>query len=161
MDYLYTLGYDDDKSDGFDPMTTNIYVYVIADKYQVPPLQSLAASKFRVRATAEWNTKEFVNAVKTVYEFTHGPNSLRDAALEISKSHLSTLLMGETGFADMVGEVAELGKELLTGIFCRDGMKKWKCKQSHCGTEFWARKHAAMSSLRCSVCGYWSGPACG
>ena len=67
-------------------------VYILAEKYIIGGLKSLALSKFRTLALQCWDTNDFLNVVSEVYTSTiDADRGLRDVVLEIISVHWGLL----------------------------------------------------------------------
>ena len=51
-------------------LTNNVFVYQVADKYDIPLLKSLAQTKFEVRAADEWAPEDIISILPQVYATT-------------------------------------------------------------------------------------------
>ncbi|TKA79406.1 hypothetical protein B0A49_03345 [Cryomyces minteri] len=95
--YLYHSDYKHEDHKGpAGPLVLHAHVYAIADKYDIPALQTLAEDHFEDNALMAWdtNTAAFAHAISVVYStrrFEYG--RLRDIVVHISKKHLDHLLM--------------------------------------------------------------------
>lgn len=65
--YMYHFDYRDDKDNGPDPLLLHIRLFMLADKYIIEPLQTLATEKFNVRAHADWTTPSFALALTEIF----------------------------------------------------------------------------------------------
>ena len=54
LHYFYHFDYSDEKEGGMAPILLDIYVFAMAEKYFVEPLQKLATEKFNARAYVYW-----------------------------------------------------------------------------------------------------------
>ncbi|EME84715.1 uncharacterized protein MYCFIDRAFT_6915, partial [Pseudocercospora fijiensis CIRAD86] len=72
LSFIYQCDYDDAGPDmecdaGMPPILLNVGVAVIAHKYDLPELSSLALRKFTNRAQTEWRSQKFARAVRDIY----------------------------------------------------------------------------------------------
>lgn len=100
--YLYTGSYHDDSGDAkqsdLTPILFNVHMHTIADKYDIPPLVTLAEAKFAERAEEEWISADFANAIEEVY--ATAPDSKRAmqlCAVDTAALHSKTLFGTESG----------------------------------------------------------------
>jgi hypothetical protein len=68
-------------------------MYIIADKYDISPLKTLAKIKYEAIASKEWNTPGFSTSLQLVYEETvETDRMLKDVAIVIAGKHAKELL---------------------------------------------------------------------
>ncbi|KAF1988691.1 hypothetical protein K402DRAFT_402415 [Aulographum hederae CBS 113979] len=99
ISYCYALDYSDSTpattQKGLLPITTNVLVYSIAHKYEIPPLKRLAASKFAALARNSWDIEDgtlWADIVRIVYATTpDSDRGLRDVVAAISARHARKL----------------------------------------------------------------------
>ncbi|KAF7870430.1 hypothetical protein EAF04_004175 [Stromatinia cepivora] len=71
----------------------NAKVYIIADKYMIPALKSLACEKCTKSLDEHWNTPEFSAAAELLWENTPSSDMLlRNAVVTAAASHIDVLL---------------------------------------------------------------------
>ena len=85
-------------------MMSNVHVYSIAEKYDIPELKELAKDKFLVLASSKWPHDDFVMVADAVFSTTHdGDMGLRQIVLDICEEHFEEILKDKTsraGFLD-------------------------------------------------------------
>ncbi|KAI5362199.1 putative BTB/POZ domain-containing protein [Septoria linicola] len=104
--YLYTANYDDEAAIGdAAPILFNVHVHTIADKYNIPELCKLAEAKFADRASREWNTEGFAEAVKEMYATS--PDSkkiLQDSAVAQAVEHAKELFTDDQSLFQTIAQ---------------------------------------------------------
>lgn len=103
IDFLYTLDYDDHPSsfvlakegkqqvqdhasDQASSLPVNAKVYIIADKYELKVLKSVACSKYKRGLLDNWNTPFFPESACYVFENTMETDRLlRDVIVRVAK----------------------------------------------------------------------------
>jgi hypothetical protein len=89
LEYLYTTNYNDEvfkEQDEYTPLSFNVLVFFIADKYEIPALATLACNKFFLHATSDWRSASFCDAAEEIYETsTIVKQQLRDQVIRICK----------------------------------------------------------------------------
>ncbi|KAK3640306.1 hypothetical protein LTR56_011902 [Elasticomyces elasticus] len=94
LSYLYTTDYSDEEHDlDLTPaMLLNIHLHVIADKYEIPSLEKLAAEKFQQRAKLEWSTKSFADAATLIYtSVADRQNQLKEVVMSAATEYAEAL----------------------------------------------------------------------
>ncbi|KAK5674687.1 hypothetical protein LTS10_012688 [Elasticomyces elasticus] len=94
LSYLYTTEYSDEEQDQdmIPAIILNIHLHVIADKYEIPGLEKLAASKFKKRAKKEWDTKSFADAATLIYtSVVDRDNQLKEVVMSVATEHADAL----------------------------------------------------------------------
>ena len=96
--YLYHFEYSDEVGGvAGSQIVFHVRVHTIADKYDIPLLVQLAASKFSIAAKDQWSKSEFADAIREVYSEAADPNRelrqiILDTSLEHAKHLFATLL---------------------------------------------------------------------
>jgi len=70
-------------------------IYVTAEKYDVQPLKTLAKGKYEALLPIVWNTEQFVESLKLIYDGTpdtNEPDGLRELAIRTAAIHAKELL---------------------------------------------------------------------
>lgn len=95
-------------------MLNNISVYAIADKYDIPTLKELAASKFENLAQNTWPQYDFPAVVKAVYDSTSANDQgLRGIVHSICAKYVGdVLLFGEPGASEL-RDMGQFGFDVL------------------------------------------------
>ena len=125
--FMYTGDYCDNRksSAGTAPQTVpddaqallnNTMVYVIAEKYEVSPLKTLAARKFAEVLPHEGNSPSFAASLKLMYEETpETDHVLKAIAVAFARENAKELIdRGE--FASLCKENGEMGFDVLKAI---------------------------------------------
>lgn len=97
----------------FTPMLFSVSIRTIAEKYKLPDLAKLANVKFAKRASKEWKTEDFADAIEAMY----APDSddsmdlnnkkvMQASALEVAFHHSKELYSTDLGFGNRFREVA-------------------------------------------------------
>lgn len=83
--YMYHFDYDDDmhslivtdpeELEEMPPVLLNVSVVMIADKYLIEPLKTLAMEKLRDRLIADWGTEAFARAIAVLWSDESGSSS--------------------------------------------------------------------------------------
>lgn len=69
-------------------LLTHTRVYALAEKYDIPPLKSLAKAKFEMAMACYYDSPEFADAIEEVYCTTiDSDRGLRDVVLQAFRSH--------------------------------------------------------------------------
>lgn len=119
--------YDGDYSDTVpenqslvSPISFNVHMFSIADKYDMPALSRIAAAKFQTRANAEWASTQFADAIADVYACAGADHYcvMRDIVLSVSIAHAQELLKGSSGirFRETAKAVPDFGGELAIAL---------------------------------------------
>lgn len=98
------------------PMTFHVRMFTVGEKYLIPALQSLAASRFRRTITAKWEIADFTSSVREVYEETTDPQRLlKSAVIEASTSRSAELFGadGNVDFSTMADELPRYAMDVL------------------------------------------------
>lgn len=70
----------------------SFHVYAIAEKYDIPGFQILAATRFKTLAETEWRTEKYLTARLAVYDTTpHNNGGLRNIVVDVSIEHGESL----------------------------------------------------------------------
>ena len=91
ISFMYTGQYEYEKTiedEDFDPLLKQIYVYSIADYYQVAKLKEKAKHDLTNIVNEEMSLRAFPKAVDLVYEITQS-KKLRNLVLSAAKEYLS------------------------------------------------------------------------
>ncbi|KAB8292166.1 hypothetical protein EYC80_007909 [Monilinia laxa] len=74
INFLYTQDYDDTTTseesqiEPHGPLLVNTMLYILADKYDIPPLKTLATKKFERALRTDWNSPSFTASLNLLYE---------------------------------------------------------------------------------------------
>lgn len=195
LKFFYTFDYDDTKKEESeatidDPMDDsedgdyianiatqsvlfNAKVYTMAEEYGCLDLSELARLKFETAVQKHWNTEEFADAVRYVYEQTpaHG-RELRQVIAHVIWDNIDVLGAPEGLLERLPEEVWGVGKDLIVGLPRK--MNEWreqresmkmkeialangcppvkKCRCPHCRKDVWIES-LQESSQHCPSCG--------
>ncbi|KAK5727350.1 hypothetical protein LTR15_003244 [Elasticomyces elasticus] len=95
LEFIYTLDSDDSCFDIAETsgIVFTVNVHIAADKYDIPALLKLTASKFHAYALTEWDTAGFAEAAALVFDAgTAIEESLRDIVVSIATKNAKQLL---------------------------------------------------------------------
>ncbi|KAJ8067098.1 hypothetical protein OCU04_004475 [Sclerotinia nivalis] len=100
----------------------NAKVYIIADKYMIPALKSLACEKCSKSLEEHWNTSEFSAAAELLWENTPSSDMLlRDSVVTAAASHINVLLnRGE--FVEFMSTHGDFAVEVLKRMKGRNNL---------------------------------------
>lgn len=151
--YLYHFEYVEfaKERSGLDSISMDIKMFIVADKYFVASLRTIAARNFEKHAGAVWNTQAFFDGVKEVYGHfgEDGSNELKDAIISIVKAHTKELFSTENGyscFLAVLGRSSGFGKDVAIALAV--GFPSGKCyKCPECKGVF--SIHSDMRRLVC------------
>ena len=121
--FMYTSEYDASGSaeNSASPMVSNVKVYSIADKYDVPSLKSQAEQKFRTTVETCWNMDDFPYAVAEVYNSTTSiDRGLRNVVVEVACKHINELL-SKQGFRDVLEEITGFASDMVQHLATSPG----------------------------------------
>lgn len=159
--FFYTGAFDDEPAAN-DPLadgrlTTCAKVYIIADKYDVPELKKLAATKFENAVSTDWNTESFSLSIELIYEsLPDSDRVLKNIALIATSNHIKELSdRGE--FVRMCKSDGEIAFDILNQSVLRlaSGNVKGQCpyhKEAHRHHISWG---VARQQFYCSGCGQY------
>ncbi|KAK4900857.1 hypothetical protein LTR27_002040 [Elasticomyces elasticus] len=95
LQFIYTLDFDDSCHD-VDEMPAIVFtvdVHIAADKFDIPGLRKLTASKFRAYALTKWDTAGFAEAAALVFNAGIAvEKSLRESVVTIATKNAKQLL---------------------------------------------------------------------
>ncbi|KAE9984452.1 hypothetical protein EG328_008751 [Venturia inaequalis] len=106
--YLGSYSYDQETIQ----WSLHFKVATIADKYDINPLENFAYNVLEKAKSDLPDDNEFAAAAKWTYENTGVGGSGRKVIVEVAVRHLKDLL-GSEAFSNVVGEVAEFGRDIL------------------------------------------------
>ncbi|KAI7332539.1 hypothetical protein KC315_g4610 [Hortaea werneckii] len=111
------------------PLVLDLRVHAAAEKFLLPNLKRLAATKFEQRAQTEWNSQGFANAVYEVYmNLLENDSGLKQKIVQIVNEHRSELfhpINGSEAFKDMAVEIPEFGRDVLIASSGTGGSNGW------------------------------------
>ncbi|KAK3067894.1 hypothetical protein LTR53_014950, partial [Teratosphaeriaceae sp. CCFEE 6253] len=116
--FMYASDYNDDDmeaQESVEPLTFNVHVYAIADKYDIPSLAKLATAKFAKRAAQDWHKVCFAEAASLASTTSASHNNpLLDIIASVAVDHAKELKDTEAGrrFENAVQAVPTLGLAL-------------------------------------------------
>ena len=108
--YMYTLTYDADDLDavnaGFKPLLVHAHMYILGDKYDIPPLRASAASNLSELVKSAWSDASFSEAIELIYAKTADTDSTpREIVLGAAAEHAAELLRPESDLFQKFKEV--------------------------------------------------------
>ncbi|KAK5701415.1 hypothetical protein LTR17_022608 [Elasticomyces elasticus] len=95
LQFIYTLDFDDSchDVDEMPAIVFNVYVHIAADKYDIPALRKLTASKFHACALTKWDTAGFAEAAALVFNAGIAvEESLRETVVSVATKKAKQLL---------------------------------------------------------------------
>ncbi|KAF7933595.1 uncharacterized protein EAE98_003304 [Botrytis deweyae] len=96
----------------------NAKVYIIADKYIIPALKSLAHEKFTTSLREHWNTPEFTAATEFLWE--NAPGSVLSRALVTTAATHINVLLDRGEFVEFMSDYGEFAVGVIKKIHGRD-----------------------------------------
>lgn len=129
-------------------------MFTIADKYFVPPLKTLAAKRFEIRAASQWKSTDFAQAVSEVYTSAPG-NDLKDTIIKVIARHDIALLKeprDDTSLLEVMRKTPELGVDISVALVSRVPFVAedlYLCEA--CEREFEFRCPDPEESFRCPI----------
>ncbi|KAK6599696.1 BTB/POZ domain-containing protein [Botrytis cinerea] len=105
----------------------NAKVYIIADKYMIPALKSLAHENFTKSLREHWNTPEFAAVAEFLWDNTPGSDTLLRKAVTATAATYIDVLLDKEEFVDFMSEYGE---------FTVDVMKRMKGKDKSVAPAF-------------------------
>ncbi|KAK4961877.1 hypothetical protein LTR10_002370 [Elasticomyces elasticus] len=120
--YMYTFSYSDHsenmRGQSIPPLVFNVHMHILADKYDMPGLTTLAASKFAELAGMEWISRNFADAAALIFtECADRDHQLRSTIFSIIAKHGEELKHGSEGIylRKVVASTPALGLALWRG----------------------------------------------
>jgi len=159
LSYFYTHDYRGpnlEKCDG--GMLLDARVYAIADKYLIPDLRALAATRFEEGAQSQWSTPNFADAIDELYTERFVDNrKLREVVVEAVRNHATELFGGNQAYEkfvevhDRTGEFSAACSKALAlnmprGSQATPGIT-YRCANSRCDMRF--TTHGEPEYLTC------------
>ena len=97
-------------------LLTHVKVYIIADKYDIKALHSLAATRYSDHLTNAWSIDALVSSLLLIYQGTpRSDTQLRNTVIKVVGAHLEELIRIEA-FKDLCQTNAELCYGALIGV---------------------------------------------
>lgn len=130
--YFYNFDYDDEdvvgeddeeeqnaqkgsQSQCYEPsrLATNAALYIMGDRYNVTGLKSLAKAKFTLGLANGWNSEDFPDIIRSIYENTPpADREMRGCILPTVRAHWQDLRTSEP-FMEVVREMGDFGVDLI------------------------------------------------
>ena len=94
-------------------LTTNVKVYIIADKNEIEALKKLVGTKYQQAVLESWNSPAFAESALLVYENTmESDRAIREVIVQTASDNIKALLdRGE--FIELLNGHGELATEIL------------------------------------------------
>lgn len=108
LQFLYFRDY----SEGPHPLLFNAKMYAIAQKYEIPALEHLAARKYENTLETDWDTSQFVESLRFTHERASNTDELKEIAIHWAGLKAKTLAE-EPAFADLCRERGDIGHAVL------------------------------------------------
>lgn len=173
--FCYQFDYDEPTT---TPTAFHVRVFAIGEKYMVPALQSLAASRLRSSTKNKWNIADFTVVIKEVYENTTDlARQLRSAVIEASVEHKAELFGADADdvFVKSAGEQPGYTLDIIREMSLtqkrkrdnEDGPWRYRCFVGGTGCPggftIEHRQENGTKSYHCTTCGAghglnWSKP---
>ena len=99
-------------------------MFIIADKYLMAPLKSVAIEKFTKHSRAQWDKPTFAQAIAEVYRSPVGDESLKHIAVSVTKEHAEELVDDAERyghFHKMLREFADFGADTSIALAAGNG----------------------------------------
>jgi hypothetical protein len=126
----------DPASEASKALITAVKFYIIADKYDVPPLKLLSATKYQALLPLHWNSKPFTESLQIIFDgTTENDRLLKDVAVNFA-GRKSKELMERSEFVSLLKGDGEMAVEIL------------KASLPKVSTDM-----AGQPNPRCAVCG--------
>ncbi|KAF7196274.1 hypothetical protein HII31_02341 [Pseudocercospora fuligena] len=177
LSFIYRCEYNDAEpkmgsKEDMPPILFNLEVTVIADKYDLPELRSLALEKFMVRAQTDWRSHGFAMAVRAMYKMDSSIYTpFRECSVKVCVENAREIFSGETGgdhvesLLEAIRSIPSLGADLAQSLLqtqstqsrlnrvARSDDRRYECVS--CGDSFVMRDVAeiANASFHCPFCG--------
>ncbi|KAF7898449.1 hypothetical protein EAF00_004895 [Botryotinia globosa] len=100
----------------------NAKVYIIADKYMIPALKSLAHEKFTKSLREHWNTPEFTAGAEFLWKNTPGSDMLLRRALVTTAATYLNVLLDRGEFVEFMSEYGDFAVGIMKKINGRDDL---------------------------------------
>lgn len=157
--YLYNLNYDQRIVDqSANRCYFDVQMCIMADKYDVLPLQLLAEEHFKCEAGKTLWNGELGKAALLAYEYPHVTKTIREHVVNlIIKDDLRAFASKNpgSGIERLMRECADVATDVaLAQRTYRDGEERYICRG--CAATFIAAipEHESMESFLCCYCGY-------
>ncbi|TGO39744.1 hypothetical protein BHYA_0048g00090 [Botrytis hyacinthi] len=98
----------------------NAKVYIIADKYMIPALKSLAHEKFTKSLLEHWNTPEFTAGAKFLWKNTPGSDVLLRRVLVTTAATCINVLLDRGEFVEFLTEYGDFAVGVMKKMNRRD-----------------------------------------
>jgi len=96
-----------------ESLITHTKVYILADKYDITPLEELSAQKYKSIAPTHWETPSFAESIGLLYENTMtADRMLRDFVVELAHGHRLALFKSHS-FGDLLLSCVEFSYDML------------------------------------------------
>jgi hypothetical protein len=154
ISYLYTFDYDENGKGGQSTAGfSNVRVYAIAEKYNIPLLKEVAKEKFVKWAENHWSHCDFPVVAREVYESTPSSDiGLRDVVSRVCGEHVKELV-GKKKFLDLTDLFGELGLGILVQVLkdkeeMEEANSKMKRAQATLATELNSQRSRSIELSR-------------
>lgn len=122
------------SQDAMWPLVFDVQVYAVAEKYLLPNLKRLAATKFEQRAEGSWRSRDFATAVADTYHYLpESDDALKQTIARLVVKHEKDLFHPVTGSEDLktlAFDIPEFGSDVLIAMIDAKGgsyCPKYKC----------------------------------
>ncbi|KAK3712285.1 hypothetical protein LTR37_009147 [Vermiconidia calcicola] len=151
--YLYTFDYHYEnqvKGVKAAPMVFDVFVHIIADKYDIPALMKLAESKYAEHVQNVWQTDAFAESIREVYTgAADRDGQLRKTIIETFTRHAQELYHEDFGacFRSVADAIAPFASALAAALVTprnpapEEGDVRYQC--SWCGWSCFTRQFSS------------------
>lgn len=160
LEYLYTGRYSNDSS-----AIDNVRVFVLAEKYCIDSLLSVAAYQFALVAYKSWATDGFADAIFEVYTSTNDvSNLLRNGIIDTVMMHCEDFfnprdcpLQFKRALVELPGFAAEVAQALAEDVEQERNIGIYRCPKKQCNGTFRSKmKPGQKADWWCPQCdGEW------
>jgi hypothetical protein len=123
------------------PLVVHAKLYILGDKYDIPPLKGFASRNYSEIVATKWNTKAFSESAEIIYSnITVERDVLKGVIYEKARSNILNLI-NEPGFEGLLRRTNDFAADILISLFQKGKEKNGNiiycsiCKSSHilCG----------------------------
>ena len=150
--YHFNYGGANNEQTDIAPIIFDVMMYVAGEKFMVEDLKRLAARKFEKRAKKKWNTTAFADAIHVLYMTAPEDAGLRDTIIAVTQKHpeLFDREAGYTRFREVLGEVAQFGRDLAMATHTKPQMARYQCPK--CNNIITTSRDSSGCKLVCASC---------
>lgn len=123
LSYLYDFGYEEHVKGNTKvaPTVFDAKMYIIADRLLISGLKNFSAKQFEQRATEDWTSPAFADAISTMYEGTLAGSTgpFKTAIFSVVKKNARKLFNSASGcdrFLEVLGQNVTFGKDVAIAL---------------------------------------------